>query len=125
MARYIDADKLYELVENRQGRGDCKFCNKYERCVKNGINRKGSHLYCWEEIELPTADVVEVKRGKWILNERDRQRFGKVSEPEDYEHYCSCCNEEALCNYGDDSGSWWYLSDYCPKCGAKMGGAEQ
>lgn len=58
MARYIDADKLHELVENRQGRGDCKFCNKYERCVKNGINRKGSHLYCWEEIKLPTADVT-------------------------------------------------------------------
>ena len=73
-------------------------------------------------IQAPEADVVEVKRGKWILNKRDRQRFGKVRNPEDYEHYCSCCNEEALCNYGDDSGSWWYLSDYCPNCGARMDG---
>ena len=95
MARYIDADKVHELVENRQGKGDCKFCNKYERCVKNGINRKGSHLYCWEEIKLPTADVVEVVRcinceSCFLIGEND--------------YYCDITDkqvhEEHFCGYG-------------------------
>ena len=88
MARYVDADKIDELIENRKVKGDCKFCNKYERCIKNGINRKGSHLYCWEKIELPTADVVEVARC-------EKCKYRKT-------HTCAITGIETLfCDYGD------------------------
>ena len=51
---------------------------------------------------LPTADVVEVRHGKW--------RFvGQDSWNDTYE--CSLCRKMAT----DDS-------EYCPNCGAKMDG---
>ena len=115
MARYIDVDKVHELVENRQGRGDCKFCNKYERCVKNGINRKGSHLYCWEEIKLPRADVAEVKHGYWVRQEK--MVDGKVQA----EAVCSNCGTDVVYQVIDNR---WQFENYCPHCGARMEGDE-
>ena len=52
----------------------------------------------------PTADVVEVRHGRWIWTE---------SGEEDYEQYwvCSCCGEKEYIEY-----------NYCPNCGAKMDG---
>lgn len=46
---------------------------------------------------MPAADVQEVKHGEW---------FGTV---------CSACGE---------STSDYYDCDYCPHCGARMGGEE-
>ena len=100
MARYIDAVQCAETLSQRL---DISLQSLVEAFV-----------------EIPTADVAEVKRGKWILDESVRLRFGERSGDEDYKHYCSCCNEEALYSCGDDSGPWWYLSDYCPNCGANM-----
>lgn len=111
MAMYIDVDKLYELMENRKVKGDCKFCNKYESCIKNGINRKGSHLYCWEQIELPTADVREVKRGYWIAKASTHtSKRGRLIHYDRYK--CSEC------------GVWngRHKQDFCPHCGADMRG---
>nr|DAO57963.1 MAG TPA: DNA-directed RNA polymerase [Caudoviricetes sp.] len=51
---------------------------------------------------IPTADVVEVKRGKW-----------KVDETHDYEPYCSLCGHEPI------AGEKY---NYCPDCGADMRG---
>ena len=112
MARYIDANYLFKCQTCRHFDGDeCDtFCDSYE-------------CYSPDMSKIPTADVVEVKHGKWIMDEIERQRFGKWGYPEDHKHYCSCCNKEGLHNYGDDCcDSWWYLSDYCPNCGAKMDG---
>lgn len=52
--------------------------------------------------DTPTADVVEVKRGKW-----------KVDETHDYEPYCSLCGHEPI------AGEKY---NYCPDCGADMRG---
>ncbi len=52
--------------------------------------------------EIPTADVVEVKPGKW-----------KVDETHDYEPYCSLCGHEPI------AGEKY---NYCPDCGADMRG---
>lgn len=56
---------------------------------------------------IPAADVQPVKHGKWELT--DNPSFKKCSE----------------------CGAWWssditdnYFTNYCPKCGAKMRGAE-
>lgn len=113
MARYIDADKLDELIENRKTKGDCKFCNKYERCIKNGINRKGSHLYCWEKLELPTADVEEVKRGYWKMEYHEtRSTRGRLIRNKTFT--CSNCNRR----------NGRITTKYCPNCGAKMDGGK-
>ena len=49
--------------------------------------------------EEPTADVAEVKHGKWKINS------------DGYYPYCSECNNEP------ENGK---LTKYCPECGAKM-----
>ena len=103
MAEYIKRETLDELMENRNVRGDCKFCAKYERCIKNGINRKGSHLYCWEKIKLPTADVVEVVRCKdckhyWNYMGIDKMHYMKCT----YDPVCDTpIHEMHFCSYGE------------------------
>lgn len=52
--------------------------------------------------EIPSADVVESKRGEW-----------KVDETHDYEPYCSLCGHEPI------AGEKY---NYCPNCGADMRG---
>lgn len=63
--------------------------------------------------EIPAADVVEVRTGRWILNTvRDEwQQFH--SDPE-----CSECGFHPY-YYHDHS-----VMKYCPNCGAKMDGGE-
>lgn len=50
--------------------------------------------------DQPTADVQEVRHGKW----RKVQNYA----------LCTCCKHEV--NWGNDD----YLSPYCPNCGTKM-----
>ena len=81
-----------------------------EQAVKDGYGRIVYSVELWELIteifdSQPTADVVEVKHGKWVIN-----RY-PVSKKEDYN--CSICSfasnniDILACNY-------------CPNCGAKM-----
>ena len=49
-----------------------------------------------------TADVVEVRRGKWV--------YGEFDIP-----HCSECGVEVMPNN---------VSNYCPNCGAKMDGKD-
>lgn len=49
--------------------------------------------------DAPTADVQEVRHGKWL---------------EDDYGYCHCSN----CRYEHDSPEC--ITPYCPECGAKM-----
>lgn len=64
-------------------------------------------------LELPTADVTEVKHGEWIM------RGGWFR--------CSVCDERALLR--DVGGTGGFSHEYhqvktnlCPTCGAKMDG---
>jgi DNA-directed RNA polymerase subunit RPC12/RpoP len=90
MPRYIDADKLIA---------------EYDRVH---IGAPGGARKLMEN--APTADVVEVKYGKWISVEGD------------VIFKCSNCDAEI-------STSWNYENDdmfsYCPCCGAKMKGGER
>ena len=53
---------------------------------------------------VPTADVAPVKHGHWIY--------------ENFYTHCSVCGKMAIYDkYGQE-----VESDYCPRCGAKMGG---
>lgn len=59
-------------------------------------------------VEAPTADVVEVKHGKW----------GKEKWTKTHQHICSRCH--ATVRVHPESCQY----KYCPYCGAKMDGKE-
>ena len=58
--------------------------------------------------EIPAADVVEVRHGRWI--EQEKYTFGVMYD-------CSICDNRIL-----DNGHSW---NYCPNCGAKMDKEEE
>lgn len=121
--KYIDADLL-------------------EECLNVFINMKPCYIDdydcgyddCFTAVQdiisdIPTADVAEVVRGKWIKKEHwvplawdcqpsytedydDCYDEETHSWKEEYWH-CSCCNYEA-------SRGIEPVYKYCPNCGAKM-----
>jgi len=63
-------------------------------------------------LTCPTADVVEVKHGKWIKTE------GR------YSWHCSLCKVDdqfAYC-WNREKGDYDFQDNYCPSCGARMNG---
>ena len=85
MARYIRADELLKTA--RDG-------------YHSDFGRSMADLTSLREVieDTPTADVVEVKRGKWIKKGNEKK--------------CSTC--EFI--YYSNNDEW----NYCPNCGAKM-----
>lgn len=69
---------------------------------------KGMELVKKAEEETPTADVQEVKHGKWTIHHEGTYKRAKC--------YCSVC--------GKSNGIGGIISNqkkpYCPNCGAKM-----
>lgn len=59
-------------------------------------------LYCIEQI--PAANVVPVVYSRW------EGRFP----------YCTICGEEAISHDNGTLHGSYFLTDYCPHCGAKM-----
>ena len=96
VAEYIEREALDKLIESRRVRGDCKFCAKYEICIANGINRKGSHLYCWEQLKLPTADIVPVVRCKDCKHLMFSDCYGECSRG-----YMGIVSPDDYCSYGE------------------------
>ena len=94
MARYIDADEVLRMMRN----------------VKSDKPSYGTWDMacdcCIDSVDVtPTADVAEVKHGKWIGNNGTKA----------YDDYrCSCCG-----NYVDIRNQF-LLPFYCGFCGAKM-----
>ena len=100
-----------EYIESEALREDVK--NHFKKLIDEG--------YVYDEIfdsnaeisriidEQPTADVAEVKHGKWIFINQAKSYFdgpyGDISE-------CS------LCGHKVDVSETNY--NYCPNCGAKM-----
>ena len=95
MAEYIERDKL--LYEFREIMPDI------------GVNELADELYN-VALNLPAADVAEVKRGKWIGKQLDNFRK--------YEVTCSNCDWIGIENY--DSYDNPFEFNYCPNCGANI-----
>ena len=110
MAEYIDREALEQFMVSRKIRGDCKFCRNYEICVAQGLNRRGSHLYCWQKIILPAADVAEVRYGEWVEKPNPWGQDGS------HTYVCTYCNEQ-ISILGNKP-------NYCSYCGAKMDGKD-
>ena len=73
-------------------------------------------------LRIPTADVVEVRHGEWVVEAYPVDSDEVVILPyKDHQHndpFCSICGEHALLNGGEE----YVTSNYCPNCGAKMDG---
>lgn len=94
MARYIDADKLIEVLKEHRdyyAPNLSKITNEAMSC--------GLSLAIKEAKNTPTADVVEAKHAKWEIN------------CDGYYPYCSHCKTEPKNGV---------MSKHCPECGAKM-----
>lgn len=96
MPRYIDADKMRDDWLNN---GENEYVYN-TNAVLDSIDAQ------------PTADVVEVKHGKWKKSWCDNNLIGH-----EYEE-CSVCGCSML-----DTNQFWN-SNYCPNCGAKMDGKD-
>lgn len=99
MARYIDANKLiHNLYDEYHGMISDESMKIYKiiRMLDNA----------------PTADVQEVKYGKW--KKAMPRRKGRNAT-----YRCSCCGQ-LRSSYYNDVQNW----EYCP-CGAKMEGAKE
>lgn len=95
MPRYIDAD----LIEYKA------ICVPMLDGVLVRTKQLDGFYAIKKDIEaIPTADVQEVRRGKWIVDEDG----GVV--------ICSECGEEHMWND--------FRPPYCDMCGAKMDGGE-
>ena len=107
MARYIDADKSVGI-------------GYLSDWYQNSIDDTKPPIWTDEHLEeltndfivipkdTPTADVAEVKHGKWIYN------------TDDFSPKTRC----SVCGYNKPLAAGEYIkqepSDYCNKCGAKM-----
>lgn len=93
MTKYIEREKLINELQCLPEQGELLYLGVYD-CVNT----------------TPTADVQEVKHGKWI----DREAVLG------YEVYqCSVCKEEYCFEIGSPQENGY---NFCPNCGAKMDG---
>lgn len=93
MAEYIERETLLEAM------GEVYDC--YNPDIERDRNiRKGIVFVKWVVESHPTADVAEVKHGKW----------------KKIQNYALCTNCKHKVNWGCKD----FLSPYCPECGAKM-----
>lgn len=96
MARYIDAEKR---------KGELEEYSKWRAGKKCGID----FIPDCALPKTPTADVQEVKHGKWIV-------WGMFDDLVK----CSCCGYEDTLNHVS-----YESLRYCGRCGAKMGEDEK
>ena len=100
MSRYIDADKLYERMQD--------ICT----CYEEGVEVKEEALSM--VYDFPTADVEEVKHGKWISQPSMDDRYSRY-------YICSVCGRLEQVSHAYDIKTF---SPYC-HCGAKMDKEEE
>ena len=97
MPRYIDADKLVGTFL-----GFSMPDPNVDTMIRQSTVIRTIH-------EMPTADVREVKRGRWIKDRLCTTNGGTYGV-----RRCSICED-----YYQDVGYGW---NYCPNCGADMRG---
>ena len=104
MARYIDADKFIEELKELQQVHSPSMSKIANEAIDLGLS-----LAMRTARKSPTADVVEVKHGEWILTKTE---FGWNCCEYPVEYTCSVCGRTEK-----------YEEPYC-HCGAKMDGGK-
>lgn len=118
MTEYIDRGKLITDIKNRY----CKPCEDEKRDYNHVRCRA-----CWvedmiDEIdEAPTADVQEVKHGKWEWYE---EKCGNPIDGQDREWgwRCSACKDTLNDEYDDPDRPPRF--SFCHSCGSDMIGGK-
>ena len=102
MAEYIEREALMRRIKEIH----CAECDSY-----HGVRCRA----CWVDDTLdyidsePAADVAPVRHGRWI----EHKHFH-------HDHYIDSTYECSECKAEEP-----LTSDYCPNCGAKMGGGAE
>ena len=102
MARFIDAEKLTKEIENTYLDGDSSYSF---HATGEGDTLIGKFQVLDIIFDQPTADVEEVRHGKWIVHKIG----GKV-----WKRQCSVCK-----------AYYRGISPFCKECGAKMDGGKE
>ena len=103
MARYIDADKLNEILVSG-------FIDENDALVESPEECNSMLVWAIQEAKgMPTADVVERKVGKWLVIEDELWEGGGRYE-------CSVCG----CGFAFGAFHEMDEQHYCPNCGAQM-----
>ena len=105
--RFIDKDKLIEHLED-----DLRECGNPDVATEPitygcSLGLKGALSYART---LPTADVAEVRHGKWVHTDYAMHWLGKDE-----------CSE---CTYHTSDRDDLSHLKYCPNCSARMDGDE-
>ena len=72
-------------------------------------------------LNIPAADVVEVRHGRWRFGKDLPDSFGSINKNK-YHLYCSECRNQAFNNTTDNDCDFDMDTPFCPWCGAKMDG---
>ena len=107
MSRYIDMDAIQEFLENeiKQTQFDMEnSCGDEYYEMAAGARECALREMLSELNRKPTADVQEVRHGKWIRT--------VPTTPASYRRVCSLCGQIAIMIREEYK--------YCPNCGAKM-----
>lgn len=107
MTRYINSDDALNTLkhlayETAMNPHDPYVADVFEDIAKN-------RLETWVDL-IPTADVVERKKGKWLESKESTSR----------PYMCSNCG----CLYDVDTIMGKLCWHFCPNCGTKMDGKE-
>lgn len=103
MARYIDADQLWDHRPQLTKTNDPRYMAGFNECM-GGFSERIRELID----SRPDDDVVPKREGKFIL-------FKPRHENRNATYRCSVCGK--LCSsYYNDVGEW----RYCPHCGRPM-----
>jgi hypothetical protein len=105
------------MAEYIKRRDVMKICEGYSEHCFNSSDGNGQDIadrILDDVVELPTADVVEVKHGEWVVD-KDKKilHIGKTSKTRCITYKCSEC--------GAKSGNNKSFK-FCHSCGAKMKG---
>ena len=107
---YIDKELFKKDIKMR-------YCNNCAR--PNEIKCRACHVddMLGEIEDAPTADVVEVKHGHFVRNERNIPKMKEFHE----KGYALSMNTKSIFYTCSECGTWASLSqNYCSECGAKL-----
>ena len=128
MAEYIEREAISEEIRKYYYKNPPNF--SYGEGFDRGLDRAQRAI-----LDAPTADVVPVRHGRWLLEankDKVNCRWNVTAE-------CSnCCDEkkEIWAGFFPNVPDWLArdtalidaksvkLSNYCPNCGAKMDGGD-
>lgn len=116
MADYISKNEALNLIMHND-----KVCHYADERYENVVYATACRI---SDVvaNMPAADVQPLKRGYWkniMMSEATGWDLSLTGGRDEVcETVCSVCGD--CCAFGGDGDL--YLSNYCPKCGARMDG---